>query len=306
MIHIFIINSHAGHSKFSAALRNHLAEKYSHLEYHIFQTREAGNESKLISEIIDLFGEEKLRIYCCGGLGTLSNAIRNVENFDNLEFAYYPKGFANDFLRVFGSDESKFGNIDNLIDGEVRYIDYIKTNHGNCLNSFSVGLDSEQVIKMTQYRDASMFGIAIPYLMAFMYAILLSRPEELEIIINGEERFTGRFSETFFGNGGIIGGRIWFDPAPNITDGLGKVAVYKAVNRFNMIRTLIDLSQKKMDHKDRIRFEGFCKSISLRRRDGTPFVMDFDGEIMKPQREWTATMIQQGFPFVIPKGVELK
>ena len=39
---------------------------------------------------------------------------------------------ANDFLNVFSKEDAElFKDIDNLIDGEVTKIDYIKTNHGN-------------------------------------------------------------------------------------------------------------------------------------------------------------------------------
>lgn len=306
MIHIFIINSHAGYSKFSAGLRNHLAKEHADLDYHIFHTKEALDERRLMAEVLDLFGDEKLRIYCCGGLGTLNNLIHDIDDFSNLEFAYYAKGFSNDFLQVFGSDAECFKDIDKLIAGEAVNIDYIKTNHGNCLNNFSLGLDSQQVVKMTQYRDSEMFGIAIPYILGFFYAILFGKPEELEIVIDDSERIITRTSETFFGNGGIIGGKIWFDPNPNITDGLGKVAIYKYVKRFKMIPTLVDLAKKDMSHRQRIKYDGYCSSISIKRRDGSSFVMNYDGEIQEPQREWKATIVKQAFPFVIPKGVKFE
>ena len=38
-----------------------------------------------------------------------------------------------------------FYDIDALIDGDVVNIDYIKTNHGVALNTFSLGLDSLQI-----------------------------------------------------------------------------------------------------------------------------------------------------------------
>lgn len=188
MLHIFIINSHAGNGKFAAGLRKHLAKNHSDLAYYIFHTRKAKDERNLILEILELFGKEKMRIYCCGGSGTISNAIYGVEDFSNLEFAFSPRGFTNDFLKVFGSDEEKFHDIDELIDGKVTYVDYIKTNHGNCLNTFSLGLDSEQVRRMEQFRDISILGKNTPYILGFSYAVLFSKPEELEISVPGQKK----------------------------------------------------------------------------------------------------------------------
>ena len=92
-----------------------------------------------------------------------------MEDFSNLEFAFYPKGFTNDFLKVFGKDEYLFKDMDELIEGKVVNIDYIKTNHGNCLNTFSLGLDTEQVLRMEQFRDSSILGKNVPYVFGFFY-----------------------------------------------------------------------------------------------------------------------------------------
>ena len=306
MIHVFIINSHAGNTKFSAGLRRHLAQKHADMNYYIFHTRKALDERKLIKEIITLFGNEKLRVYCCGGSGTISNAIYGIEDFSNLEFAFYPKGFTNDFLKVFGKDEAEFSDIDKLIDGSVVNIDYIKTNHGNCLNTFSLGLDSEQVMKMDQFRDTSVLGKDVPYALGFCYAVFFSKPEELEISMDGQKKIIGRSSELFFGNGGVIGGMLWFDNAPNITDGLGRVVIYKQVGFIKMLKTLIRHTKKEIGDADLIKYEGYVSKISVKKRDNTPLRIDFDGELQEGQREWTAEIVKEGLPFVIPKGVEVK
>lgn len=303
MIHIFIINSHAGKDKFSAGLRRHLSEKHSDLNYYIFHTRKVWDERNLIKEVLNLFANEKLRVYCCGGSGTISNAIYGIEDFSNLEFAFYPKGFTNDFLKAFGKEESLFKDIDELIEGKVVNIDYIKTNHGNCLNTFSLGLDSEQVMRMEQFRDSSILGKNVPYAVGFAYAIFFSKTEELEIFIDGKERIVGSSSELFFGNGGVIGGKLWFDVTPNIRDGLGRIVIYKRVGRFRLINELIKLVGKDKGSDDIKRYDGFVSEITIRRRDGLSFNMDFDGELQEPQKEWTAKIIKQGLPFVVPKGV---
>lgn len=305
MIHIFIINSHAGRNKFSASLRKHLTEKYADLNYYIFHTRKAWDERNLIKEVLNLFSNERLRIYCCGGSGTISNAIYGIEDFSNLEFAFYPKGFTNDFLKVFGEDVTLFDSIDELIEGKVVNIDYIKTNHGNCLNTFSLGLDSEQVMRMEQFRDSGILGKTVPYTFGFAYATLFSKAEELEIIIDGKERIVGSTSELFFGNGGVIGGKLWFDVNPDITDGLGQIVIYKRVGKFRMIYEFIKLAGKDKGSDDLKRYDGFASEITIRRRDGLALRVDFDGELQELQKEWTAKIIKQGLPFVVPKGVSI-
>ena len=306
MVHIFIINSHAGNNRFSAGLRRHLAAEHSDLEYYIFHTRKARDERDLMKEILRLFGSQKIRVYCCGGSGTISNAIYGIEDFSNLEFAFYPKGFTNDFLKVFGNDESRFGDIDELINGEAVNIDYIKTNHGNCLNTFSIGLDSEQVRRMEEFRDTSVLGKLVPYTLGFIYGILFSKPKELEIEIDGENKIIERSSELFFGNGAVIGGKLWFDTNPVITDGKARVVIYKHVGFGKMFATLLKHTKKQLGKPELIRFDGYATSITVRKHDGTTLRFDYDGELQEFQRDWTAEIVNGGLPFVVPKGVEVK
>ena len=306
MIHIFIINSHAGNTRFSAGLRRHLTEKHADLDYYIFHTRKLHDERNLIKEVLNLFGNERLRIYCCGGSGTISNAIYGIEDFSNLEFAFYPKGFTNDFLKAFGDYEELFNDIDELIDGKVINIDYIKTNHGNCLNTFSFGLDSEQIVRMEQFRDASVLGKNVPYILGFIYAVLFSRVENLEILIDGKKKIVGFSPEVFFGNGGVIGGRLWFDAAPKITDGFGCVMIYKQVGRAKLVRTLLKLTNKDTGAAEIKRFDGYANEITIKRRDGVAIKMDFDGELQEAQKVWTAKIVKCGLPFVVPKGVDIE
>ncbi len=303
MIHIFIINSHAGKNKFSAGLRKHLADKYGDLQYYIFHTRKVGDEKDLMKEILNLFGGEKLRIYCCGGSGTISNAIYGVEKFDGIEFAFYPKGFTNDFLKAFGKEEERFRDIDELINGDVIKIDYIKTNHGNSLNTFSLGMDAVMVKKMEDFRDSSVLGKNIPYVFGFIYSVLFSKPDELEISLPGQKKIIGKSSEVFVGNGGVIGGNLWFDVTPDYTDGMAHTVIFKHVNSFNMVRLLLKLSHKKKVDEKWLKFDGHTDSITIKRRDNLPFAVDFDGELQPPQREWTVEIVRKGLSFVVPKGV---
>ncbi len=304
MIHVFIINSHAGKSKFSAGLRKYLSQNYPNLNYYIFHTRKALDERSLVKEILELFGNERIRIYCCGGSGTISNAIYGVEDFSNIEFAFYPKGFTNDFLKCFGKDEAYFHDISNLIEGRVIQVDYIKTNHGNSLNSFSIGLDSEQLTKMDHFRDISVIGSNAPYIMGFIFAVFFSRPEELEITID-DTVINGRTSELFFGNGGVIGGKLWFDTKPSFNDGLGRIVVFNTLKPFTMIKTLLALSNKEKLKPELVRYDGYAKKVSVKKSDGSSFIMNFDGELQNQQVEWNAEIIKQGLSFVLPKGVEL-
>ena len=303
MIHIFIINSHAGKNKFSVELRNHLAGR-NDIKYYILHTRLEHNETQLVREVMELFEEETVRIYSCGGSGTVCNILNGISDFSKVEVAFYPKGLTNDFLKVFGKDGNAFSDIDALIDGKAVPIDYIQSNHGVCLNSFSVGLDTIQVKKLNEFRPMNAFGRGVPYAMGFIYAVLWSKAYSYEVTVDGTT-YKAKMPEIYFGNGGVIGGNLWFEAETDIRDGSGRVMLFKDMNRIDMIHTLSGMTKKKTPYKDKLWYNGHAKSISLRRTDGAPFTMDFDGNLQNPQVEWSAHIVEKGLNFVIPKGVRL-
>ena len=110
MKHIFVINSHAGKKNFATELRRQLSQ-IPDFDYYVFNTRKAGEEAELVRQIRQIFDDEKLRFYCCGGSGTFRNMLNGFERFDDMEIAFYPCGITNDFMKIFGKDMSAFTNI---------------------------------------------------------------------------------------------------------------------------------------------------------------------------------------------------
>lgn len=300
MVHVFIINSHAGGKKFSAGLRNHLSKR-SDINYYIVHTRQDHDESQLVKEVLNLFEGEEIRIYSCGGSGTFCNIMNGISDFSKVELAFYPKGYTNDFLRVFGDKEILFEDVDKLIDGEVVMIDYIKTNHGVCLNTCSCGVDSLQVVKHREFLPLSLFGAHIPYSAALWYALLAVKPFDYEVEYDGKKE-VGKYIEVFFGNGGVIGGDLWMDDDMNYTDGLGKYLAIRYVNRRSMFNAIHNIRKNATWKIPQLSGNTLTKGVTVRRRDGAAFIMDFDGEPQPPQVEWKIEIVKKGLPFVVPTG----
>ena len=303
MVHIFIINAHAGMEKFSAALRNHLSKR-TDIKYYILHTRRHLDEIELVKQVLSLFEDEAIRIYSCGGSGTFRNILAGLEDPSGVEIAFFPKGFTNDFLKSFGEKRNLFDDIDNLIEGQAIPIDYIKTNHGPALNTFSLGLDTIQVQKMNEFRSMSVFGKNVPYFLGFIFAIFKSLPFELEVEIDNTKH-TGRFQEIFFGNGGVIGGSLWFEKKTSITDGKGRIVLFRMMPTPKIIKNLMKLIKKDVDNIADCGYAGYTDHITVRRRDGVPFIVDLDGDLQPPQEEWQVSIVKGGLNFVVPKGVKI-
>ena len=124
MVNVFIVNPVAGTIDRTEIIQRELGYR-SDIQYILFNTEEAGQERPLVKRILDIFDDEPVRVFICGGSGTLSNSIDAMEeqDFDHVEIGYYPCGTTNDFLKNFGDLSIGFDNLNAVIDGKPKYVD---------------------------------------------------------------------------------------------------------------------------------------------------------------------------------------
>lgn len=303
MTHIFIINPFAGNKTFADDLRTKL-DAMSGLKYFVFNTRYVGYETELVKKIQHIFEGEKLRFYCCGGSGTMRNMLAGFEDLSTAEVAFFPCGLTNDFLKMFGKDEQRFHQIEELINGEIIKADYIKTNHGVSLNTLSAGLDSNCVDKMNEFRILRFIGEEMPYYISTLYSIFVSKTLEYDITLD-DELFTGRFAEIFIGNGCVFGGNMYFAENTCVDDGRAIYRLSGNKRGFSLLPTLTALTGKKHEKVKKLMQHGECSRIHIRRTDGSPFTINLDGDLVKNITECEAEIVHQGLSFVVPKGVRV-
>lgn len=298
MVHIFIINHYAGGKELAKNLREHLAEKKG-LRYFVFNTVRAGFETEIVRKVRKFFEDEKLRFYCCGGSGTMRNMLNGVDNFRRVEFAFFPCGLTNDFLKCF-SDAEAFKSIDNLIEGKTIEVDYIKTNYGVALNTLSVGFDAQMQKLMNNYRIYSNLGKIIPYIMSTFNGIMFAKNKQMELTIDGEVR-SNRYSEIIFANGNTLGGNLYISVQTNIMDGMGSYLTASDLKGMKALYILTKIMRKQLRSlKDKVKF-GECKSIEIKSLDGKPLWLNFDGEIVECGTKCKAEIVYKGLSFVIPQ-----
>lgn len=299
MIHIFIVNAKSGKKEAVKKLRADLA-KIDGLDYHIFLTRRAGDETELVRTIKNIFEGEQLRFYACGGSGTMRNMLDGFDDLSKAEVAMVPFG-TNDFLKVFGDKREHFNDIEKIIHGEPIFVDYIKTSHGVALNSMSTGIDAYFADAMRNIRGFDVFGEIIPYFMATMYAIFLGKNQRFEITLD-EEVFRGRPTEVFFGNGSVLGGFMHLGVNNDYRDGYGSYVIVKnrgGLARIPVLFATIVQNRKMLNKRADM---GVTKKLNIRRADGGPFYVNLDGEL-KYESDWKAEIINQGLKLVVPKEV---
>ena len=111
MEHLFIINPAAGKedkTKEYSALIKTLCQRKG-LEYRIALSQAPGDITRIAREAAET-GRE-IRIYACGGDGTLNEAVNGIVGYPNVAVTVFAGGSGNDFARAF-SDPDAFRDLD--------------------------------------------------------------------------------------------------------------------------------------------------------------------------------------------------
>lgn len=306
MTHIFIVNPYAGNKTFADGLREKL-KNIPNFNYFVFNTRCAGNETELVKRILHIFENEELRFYCCGGSGTMRNILNGLDEagaISNTEVAFYPCGLTNDFLKVFGKDAFLFSDIDSLIHGDVILVDYIKTNHSIALNTVSFGLDANVLEKLDDYRSLRLMGAQLPYSLALMYSLFISKALQYEYTLDGVSK-EAYIQEFCIGNGLIFGGNLHFTHSADPTDGIGSYCCVKKSSIFKRFLGMKSLQTNNLDKLETFATLDTCSRFHIKRKDGLPLTYNCDGNLIKNVAEIDGFFVKKGLSFVVPKGVTL-
>jgi len=235
MKHLFIINPAAGGKKAdSEGVRTHIAEMMARrgCEYEIYITRGPMDACDKVRSEAER-GEE-LRVYACGGDGTLNECVNGVVSRANAAVTHYPCGTGNDFIKTFGEDAKLFFDLERLIDGKVRPIDAIDVN-GRCgVSICSVGIDARVGADVHKYSKLPVIGGATGYVVSMLVNIFKGINMPMAIRTNGES-IDGEFALMCACNGRYYGGG--FQPVPDAMpdDGIMNVLLVKKLNLLGLL-----------------------------------------------------------------------
>ena len=158
MRHVFLINPHAGKQDQTArirALADRLAAAHN-LDCRCLLTDRPGG-AEVLSRALAETGEP-VRIYACGGDGTVHEAANGIAGFPNAAMTVIPAGTGNDFLKNFGPDAAKFSDPEHLWDGPEFPLDLIDCNGRLCLTIACSGIDAR--IADTVHRYGNVPGLS--------------------------------------------------------------------------------------------------------------------------------------------------
>jgi len=142
MKHLFIVNPVSGGFDSTEAVSAQVAQAFSgrDADFEIYTTKAPMDACAKIEQ--EAASGEELRVYACGGDGTLNECVCGAVGKAHVAVTHFPTGTGNDFVKSFGAEQTRFRNLSELIDGEVRKFDVIDCNGRSSINICSVGLDA--------------------------------------------------------------------------------------------------------------------------------------------------------------------
>ena len=150
MRHLFIINPAAGKRETTPHLEG-LLDRLS-FPHEVVYTEKEGDARRFTEEAVRT--GEPVRVYACGGDGTLNEVVNGAAGCDHVAVTNVPKGTGNDFLKIFGPDYRKlFYDLEALADGPQTPFDLIDCNGHLGIDVVCAGVDARIAADVHRYKD---------------------------------------------------------------------------------------------------------------------------------------------------------
>ena len=301
MRHVFILNPVAGKNRLALVLRGKIDAyfaRHPELEHCIRLTDGVGAATRIAREECESGGP--VRLYACGGDGTLQETANGIIPGCDVELAVIPCGSGNDYVRTFGSRED-FMELENLIEGEAFPVDAVDCGGKLSLNIASIGMDASVGQKMQRYKNLPGVNGSMAYNLAVVDVFCHPIGEQMAIEIVGEEgqkiRRNGRFLMALAANGRYYGGGYCGAPKAVPDD---RVLDFVLVKKISRMKIPFFLSKYKAGEHDGLDCCEHIRGSSMRVKAAKPMVCNIDGECFH-SAEMTFTILRRAFRFVLPK-----
>ena len=298
MKHLFLINPAAGKrdSTFDCSEEIHSLCKERGLDYRIRVSKKPGDLTAYAREAAET-GEE-IRIYACGGDGTLNEVAAGAAGFPNAAVTVLSGGSGNDFVRLFSEPEA-FTRLERLLDPEEAVFDLIRCNDDYALNICSVGLDARIGTDVARYKRLPLLQGFRAYAVSTVVNVIRGIAEHYVVEINGE-RIDGEQTFVCVCNGRYYGGG--FNPVPEAdpADGLLEVLLVKKVSRAQV--PLVIGKYKNGRYRELPELIRHFRTDHLRILCDRPTPINLDGELRQGQ-QIDISLADEKLRFFYPKGL---
>ena len=301
MKHLFIINPAAGSRNrtddYSEVI--HKVCRARHLSYEVRVSTAPGECTRIAREAAQ--NGEEIRIYACGGDGTLNEVVAGAAGFDNAAVTVFSGGSGNDFVKLF-DDPRAFFDLHRLMDADEATFDLIRCNDDIALNICSVGLDARIGTDVSRYKRLPLLHGFRAYAASTVVNVVKGIAEHYVVEVDGET-IDGEQTFICVCNGRYYGGG--FNPVPEAdpTDGKLDILLVKKISR-TMVPAIIG-KYKNGRYKELSHVARYIKADSIKIICDKPTAINLDGELRTAQTV-EMKVAEEKIRFFYPKGLTWK
>lgn len=299
MKHIFIVNPAAGKSDRTAEYRKMIEAAFAPrgLSYELLVSGAPG-ECRTLARQAAQSGEE-VRLYACGGDGTLNEVVNGVVGYANAAVTHFPGGSGNDTIKIF-DDPAAFTSIERLLDAEEARFDLIRCNDSYALNVLSIGFDARVGTDIARFKRLPLVSGKGAYILSIFSNMLHGLTADYTVTLDSGEVFSGRKTMICVCNGRWYGGG--FNPVPEAEpdDGLLDVLVVEKVNLLQVATVVGHYQKGRYADYPSLIYHARCRSLRIECVKES--VVNIDGEAAYTT-DAKIELIPQAIRFFYPKGL---
>lgn len=304
MRHLFIVNPVAGKLKLEKKL-GRLSRAVDALpqelrrgaEFETYVTKAPMDACEKIAAEAEKDGE--LRVYACGGDGTLNECVNGAAGHANVAVTHFPCGTGNDFIKTFGEDKKRFFDLTELVGGEVRPIDLIDCGERYSVNICSMGVDAHVGTDVHKYSGIPLIGGATGYVAStavnYVKGLSYRMTARAEGLTCGPE-----LNMVCICNGRYYGGG--FNPTRDARpdDGLLDCLIVSGVTRLSFIGAIMGYARGQ--YKKLPQYITHVRTPEITVESARPEVVNIDGE-MAVTDKITFKVVPGGVNFIFPRNM---
>ena len=243
MKHLIVFNAGAGKNNERAeAFKAEIANAFAGLDYEIYETEGPRAVIPFLKNYLSK-SKDVVRVYACGGDGTVHEVANGMVGFPNAELAIYPAGTGNDFVKTYGASNeniAEYRSFKPLIEGQAVAIDLSKISGEGLnepmysINVINFGFDAIVGARGNYYKEHGLpAGVkegTNPYDYALKNdAMKHGRFNDIEVYADGEKLNEKQILLATLAQGQWVGGQFKCAPKSDNTDGLIDVCVLKTM-----------------------------------------------------------------------------
>lgn len=299
MRHVFIANPNAGRKKALSHLRQQAMDLFGADHCDFLLTQYPGHARELARAAAEQ--GEPVRIYACGGDGTLNEVVNGAAGVHNAAVTNIPQGTGNDFLKLFGSDwQAAFSDLAALSQGPQAAFDLMDCNGHLGINIVCAGIDARVAADVHHYKRLPLvagIGAYILSLVANVFFKDLACP--IRATVNAE-LWDQDTTILCVCNGRYYGGGFMPVGEAMPDDGALEVLLVPRVSRVTFLRLVRAYATGRYaDYPELIRFH---RTQAVEFSSPNPLTVVVDGEVIRDQT-FTLRLSEKKINFFYPQGV---